>query len=69
MDYRNFCRLGPMICVMLTTNRECDECLYCDKDAYIAALRAQLAELAQCRDHWKASYEDVRAKLKQAEGE
>ena len=34
-----------------------------------ADLRAQLAELAQCRDHWKASYEDVRAQLKQAEEE
>jgi hypothetical protein len=35
----------------------------------IADLRAQLAELAQCRDHWKASYEDVRADLKRAEEE
>jgi predicted nucleic acid-binding Zn-ribbon protein len=37
------------------------------RDAEIAALRAQLAELAQCRDHWKTSYEDVRANLNQAE--
>jgi hypothetical protein len=42
------------------------EGFYVEYEDY-AALRAKLAELAQCRDHWKTSYEDVRAKLKQAE--
>jgi len=33
-----------MACVTLMTSRTCDECLYCDKDAYIAALRVQLKQ-------------------------
>jgi uncharacterized protein YhaN len=31
-----------------------------DKDQTIADLRTQLAELAQCRDHWKISCEELR---------
>ena len=39
------------------------------QDKEIAALRAELVTTKECRDHWKVSYENVRADLKRAEGE